>query len=127
MVSETVARKGGPVDCPACGHANRDGAKFCAQCAMPLPAACASCGSELGPRARFCDQCGTPLTYEGDSSPGEVHAYISTFDEPDAFLPKLHVFVPEGISWLHIADQLPRYRETARGGAEPIAIGDSST
>ena len=81
--------------------------------------------SSPGVTRSFCGQCGTPLTYEAEGSPGEVHAYISTFDEPDAFPPKLHVFVPEGISWLHIADQLPRFRETARGGVEPIAVGDS--
>ncbi|NNE13101.1 MAG: AAA family ATPase, partial [Ilumatobacter sp.] len=46
------------MDCPGCGHANREGAKFCAQCASPLPTGCRSCGAELSPAARFCDQCG---------------------------------------------------------------------
>ena len=47
--------------CPACRHENRPGAKFCEECAAPLPRACASCGSELRPTAKFCDECGAPV------------------------------------------------------------------
>jgi class 3 adenylate cyclase len=48
------------VNCPACAHANRPGAKFCEECAAALPRACGSCGSELRPSAKFCDECGAP-------------------------------------------------------------------
>ncbi len=47
------------MNCPACAHPNRTGAKFCEECAAPLPRACASCGSDLRPNAKFCDECGT--------------------------------------------------------------------
>jgi adenylate cyclase len=49
------------VTCPACGHGNREAAKFCEQCGARLAARCPACGTEIRPEARFCDQCGTPL------------------------------------------------------------------
>jgi ribosomal protein L40E len=47
------------MDCPACGHADPGGAKFCQQCGGRFTAACASCGVELPADARFCHECGT--------------------------------------------------------------------
>jgi len=49
------------MNCPACAHANRPGAKFCEECAAALPRACASCGAELRATAKFCDECGAPV------------------------------------------------------------------
>jgi class 3 adenylate cyclase/tetratricopeptide (TPR) repeat protein len=46
--------------CAACTHENRDGARFCQECAAPLKRVCASCGAELGPTAKFCDECAAP-------------------------------------------------------------------
>ena len=51
----------GPVNCSACGHGNRESAKFCEQCATPLARSCARCGNELRPSARFCDECAHPV------------------------------------------------------------------
>ncbi len=45
--------------CPRCQHENRSGAKFCEECAAPLPRPCASCGAHLRASAKFCDECGT--------------------------------------------------------------------
>lgn len=75
--------------------------------------------SSPGVRRSFCADCGTPLTYQADRFPGEVHVYVSTFDQPDAFPPQLHVFVSEAISWLHLDDDLPRYATTSHD-AEPL-------
>jgi class 3 adenylate cyclase len=47
--------------CPRCGCENRAGAKFCNECAAPLPLHCDTCGAENRPGAKFCDACGTPL------------------------------------------------------------------
>jgi len=49
------------VTCPACGHANREIARFCEACGRTLEARCASCGQSARPGARFCDGCGAPL------------------------------------------------------------------
>lgn len=53
--------------CPACGFTqNRDGARFCSNCAAPLavsaPVVCPRCGRQNLPGARFCSNCATPLT-----------------------------------------------------------------
>jgi class 3 adenylate cyclase/tetratricopeptide (TPR) repeat protein len=52
------------MDCSSCGHPNREGARFCAQCATPLidSVTCPSCGSAHPPAARHCDRCGQALT-----------------------------------------------------------------
>jgi class 3 adenylate cyclase len=47
--------------CPRCGCENRTGAKFCNECAAPLPLHCDACGAENRPGAKFCDACGTSL------------------------------------------------------------------
>jgi hypothetical protein len=47
--------------CPRCGCENRAGAKFCNECAAPLPLHCDACGVENRPGAKFCDACGTSL------------------------------------------------------------------
>lgn len=47
--------------CPNCGSENRVGAKFCNECATPLPLRCASCGAENRAGAKFCDECAAPL------------------------------------------------------------------
>jgi class 3 adenylate cyclase len=51
------------MDCPACGHANRSGARFCASCAAPLtgPNVCPRCGGASPAGHRFCDACGAAL------------------------------------------------------------------
>src|SRR5262245_12985698 len=47
--------------CAACGHANRPGRRFCAQCGGRLGAHCAKCGTPNDPGERFCGSCGEPL------------------------------------------------------------------
>ncbi|HKA54201.1 MAG TPA: zinc-ribbon domain-containing protein, partial [Candidatus Binatia bacterium] len=47
--------------CPNCGSENRVGAKFCNECAAPLPVRCSSCGAENRAGAKFCDECAAPL------------------------------------------------------------------
>jgi class 3 adenylate cyclase len=47
--------------CPNCGSENRQGAKFCDECAAPLPLRCPNCGNENRQGAKFCNDCATPL------------------------------------------------------------------
>ena len=47
--------------CPACGHENREAARFCDSCGRPLEVRCPSCGQPARPGARFCDGCGASL------------------------------------------------------------------
>ena len=55
------------MNCPSCGHENRDGARFCAECGTSLtePRACPSCGTENPADAKFCDACGHALANAG--------------------------------------------------------------
>src|SRR5216683_3462131 len=47
--------------CSKCGSDNREGAKFCKECASPLSTKCAACRALNQPGAKFCDECGTAL------------------------------------------------------------------
>src|SRR5271155_1823014 len=47
--------------CPRCGSDNREGAKFCSECATPFRAKCSHCGAENSLGAKFCDECGISL------------------------------------------------------------------
>jgi class 3 adenylate cyclase len=48
--------------CAACGHENRERAKFCLGCGTRFAVTCAGCRAELPQGASFCDECGTPVT-----------------------------------------------------------------
>ena len=50
--------------CRACGHENREGAKFCRECASPLADAtsCPNCGMPTERGQKFCDSCGHRIT-----------------------------------------------------------------
>ncbi len=47
--------------CAACGHENRAGRKFCAECGAALALACAACGTANEPGEKFCGECGAGL------------------------------------------------------------------
>jgi len=84
--------------------------------------------SSPGVERAFCGQCGTPLTWEGDymGIMGEhviIEFYISTFDDPDAFVPDRHWYHEERIAWFDVADGLPRYRGEGIDGEEPYRHG----
>ncbi len=54
--------------CPGCQTENRQGAKFCIECAAPLPRPCPGCGENNPSHAKFCSNCAAPL----DESPKRV-------------------------------------------------------
>ncbi len=49
------------MNCPSCGTANPENAKFCMSCGAGLAAKCPGCGAENPPGAKFCIECGTAL------------------------------------------------------------------
>ena len=55
--------------CAKCGAENREGAKFCNECAAPIDALCPRCGARNKPGAKFCDECGTSLRSSAAASP----------------------------------------------------------
>jgi class 3 adenylate cyclase/tetratricopeptide (TPR) repeat protein len=56
--SGSVLPAGSAMRCPKCQFDNTVAAKFCEECAAPLPRACVSCGSQVSSTAKFCSQCG---------------------------------------------------------------------
>ncbi len=50
--------------CPSCGHENREGAKFCGECAAALgdTIACPACGMANPGGQKFCDSCGGSIS-----------------------------------------------------------------
>src|SRR6266849_1621868 len=49
------------IRCTKCGATNREGAKFCSECATAFAAKCPRCGAINAPSAKFCDECAAPL------------------------------------------------------------------
>lgn len=78
-----------------------------------LGAAPASFASSPGVVRRFCGTCGTPISYEGERWPEEVHLFLCTFDDPESVQPQGHVYTAEQLSWLELADGLPRHAGTS--------------
>src|ERR1700676_2200742 len=58
----------GKIRCTKCGADNREGAKFCSECATPFAAICPRCGAANAPGAKFCDECAASL-----ASPSSIH------------------------------------------------------
>jgi hypothetical protein len=79
--------------------------------------------SSPGVTRGFCGTCGSPLTYESERVPDEVHLFAASLSDPSHVRPTRHVFVEEQLPWIEIADQLPRFEKTSRGGAQPVRIG----
>src|SRR6202521_4187190 len=52
----------GNTRCAKCGADNREGAKFCSECATPFAVKCPRCGAANKPAAKFCDECAASLT-----------------------------------------------------------------
>jgi len=49
------------VTCAECGHENRAGRKFCAECGAGLALACGTCGAPYDAGEKFCGECGASL------------------------------------------------------------------
>ena len=61
-------------------------------------------------RRMFCADCGTGLFYTNDKMlPGIIDVQSSTYDEPDAIPPRLHIQMAESISWMKTAHELPAF------------------
>ena len=83
--------------------------------------------SSPGMGRAFCGQCGTPLTLEGESKdPPTIEFHISTFDDPDAYVPSLHWYHSRRLAWFDVADDLPRYQGLDRDGEEPYRHGPAT-
>ena len=66
--------------CPRCRTTNPSEARFCLECATPLPARCVSCEAPLPAAAKFCIACAHPVGLPRESA--------SRFGSPDTYTPR---------------------------------------
>lgn len=66
--------------------------------------------SEKGRRS-FCPRCGTPLTFQNVDLLEEIDIATATLDDPEQVPPADHTQTGSRLSWLHLADGLPQYRQ----------------
>ena len=64
--------------------------------------------SSQGVTRSFCKSCGTPMAFETDQRPDEIDLYAATLDDHSDFTATKHVFWNERVSWLSVADGLPK-------------------
>jgi len=79
--------------------------------------------SSPGVKRYFCPTCGSPMAYAGARWPKEVHLFMGTLDNPGQFVPTGHAHIEERVDWFEVNDNLPRFKETAGGGAKPVGAG----
>ena len=68
--------------------------------------------SSPGVTRSHCAQCGTPIAYQTSRRPGEIDLYVNAFDEPERFVPQVHVYFAEHLPWFDTRDALPRLPAT---------------
>ncbi len=89
------------MNCPSCGHENRDSAQFCLGCGHRFTLACRSCHAELPAGARFCDECGTPVADRSDTTPER---------DPRSYTPK------------HLADKILQSKSALEGERKQVTV-----
>ena len=57
----------------------------------------------------FCSDCGTQIVFQYNDRPESIHLTLASFDDPESITPLHHIFESDRLSWLSIADGLPRY------------------
>jgi class 3 adenylate cyclase/predicted ATPase len=91
------------MQCPRCQHENREGRRFCAECAAPLAVPCQSCGFSNEPGEKFCGGCAAPLTVA--SRPPE-----SKFTSPQSYTPK------------HLAEKILTSKSALEGERKQVTV-----
>ena len=66
--------------------------------------------SSAGIFRAFCRDCGTSLTWEGNHEGDKlIEFHVGSLDNPAEFPANEHTHYSEKISWLELADTLPRF------------------
>jgi Double zinc ribbon len=90
------------VQCPRCQHEAPPRAKFCPECATPLPAHCAKCEGELPVAAKFCPQCAAPVGVSPDAAP--------RFASPVSYTPT------------HLAERIRTSKDAVEGERKHVTV-----
>jgi hypothetical protein len=57
----------------------------------------------------FCSECGSSIAEEPGTRPGAVILNVGTFDDPAAIKPGREIFRDDGVPWVHVAGDIPRF------------------
>ena len=60
-------------------------------------------------RRGFCAACGSALYFRWLETPDRITLTIATLDDPERVAPTQHIFHADRLSWLELADTLPRH------------------
>jgi len=60
-------------------------------------------------RRHYCGRCGSYLVFLSTKSPAEISVNTASFDNPEAYPPKKHIYAQSRISWFHTDDGLPTH------------------
>jgi class 3 adenylate cyclase/tetratricopeptide (TPR) repeat protein len=73
------------MDCPICGQANSDDARFCGDCGASLTQKvfCGECGAEAAAAQKFCTSCGAGLTASATNSAAQATTPERPQSNPD--------------------------------------------
>jgi class 3 adenylate cyclase/predicted ATPase len=89
--------------CPECQFENREGARFCGECAHEFEVTCAECGTNNRAENKFCDACGYNLR-----KPEEVSAV--DYSKPQSYTPKF------------LADKILTARSALEGERKQVTV-----
>jgi hypothetical protein len=62
----------------------------------------------------FCSTCGTQICFRTTETADMVDVSSGSLDELDSVAPTHHIYVADQVSWLKLADQLPRHDEDCK-------------
>ena len=96
--------------CPGCGHENREGSKFCNECAAPLPIACPACGAANPPGAKFCNECAAALGGRARAGSSAVTIPAPATRTPLSYTPR------------HLAEKILTTRSALEGERKQVTI-----
>src|SRR6266567_5919214 len=102
--------------CPRCDCENRTGAKFCNECAAPLPLHCNACGMENRPGARFCDACGTSF-----ATPATLSA-VSSRQRPEGVTLAAQALAPIAYTPAHLTEKIRHATAALAGERKQVTV-----
>jgi hypothetical protein len=53
--------------------------------------------------------------WQGDDQPGSIDITAGSLDRPEAIAPQEHIWTDSAVPWLHVEDNLPRYKRSRSG------------
>lgn len=60
---------------------------------------------------QFCGRCGTQLTYQRSDEPHKLDITAGSFDDPNIFAPRDHIWCRRKLFWIKLDDGLPQFEE----------------